>query len=63
MADRCEHCRRKTHFIVKCKCDKVLCIQHRDAYDHHCTYDYTKEWKDMLTKQNPVIKKQKIETI
>ena len=63
MPDKCEQCRRKSHFTVVCKCEKVLCIEHRDPYDHICTFEYKTEWKKQLTLQNPVVKHEKVESI
>jgi len=63
MAEKCQHCCRKTHFTITCKCQKVLCIEHRDPNDHRCKYDHKAEWTAILIKQNPVVVKQKIEVI
>ena len=58
--ERCSVCRRKTSFIIKCKCDKVVCIQHRDPEDHMCGFDYKQQGREQLEKQNPVVKSLKL---
>jgi hypothetical protein len=52
---RCEHCKKKLGVIeYKCKCGKLFCITHLHAEEHNCTFDYQKEGKDLLKKQNDV---------
>lgn len=63
MAEKCEQCLRKTHFTIQCKCNKHLCIKHRDPDDHICTYNHQDEYKKLLAINNPQIKSKKIETI
>jgi len=63
MAEKCQYCCRKTHFVIKCKCEKILCISHRDPDDHKCRFDHREAWKKVLTKNNPVIKADKVEVI
>jgi len=60
MAERCDYCKRKSYMVLKCKCEKLYCIIHRNAEDHQCGFDYKKEGKDFLEKQNPVIKTAKL---
>ena len=58
--ERCSVCRKKTTFVIKCKCEKIVCIQHRYPEDHACNFDYKKEGKDLLIKQNPNVKSPKL---
>ena len=61
--DKCEVCRRKTHFIVTCRCGKVTCIQHRDPEDHACSFDYKEKAKIEIANNNPKINSQKVEVV
>ena len=61
--ERCSACRRKTAFVIKCKCEKVVCIEHRDPEDHACQFDYKEEGKKRLVLENPVIKSPKLTPI
>ena len=62
MADRCDMCKRKAHLVLKCKCEKFYCITHLDFEEHKCSFDYKKEAKEQLIKQNPLIKSKKIDS-
>ena len=50
---RCKVCRKKNITNMKCKCGKTFCIAHLGAHD--CNFDYKKEHKDKLKKENPQI--------
>jgi hypothetical protein len=51
---RCEHCRVKLGlFTFTCKCSMVLCQKHLSPHNHLCTFDYVKEKKDLIEKNNP----------
>ena len=57
---RCFLCNKKlteTTFI-KCAYDKIFCLPHRYHYIHNCesSPSLKKQWKDKLTKENPIIK-------
>jgi predicted nucleic acid binding AN1-type Zn finger protein len=58
--ERCSSCRKKVAFVIKCKCERVVCIAHRDPEDHECTFDYRKQGTEQLEKQNPVVKSPKL---
>jgi predicted nucleic acid binding AN1-type Zn finger protein len=36
----CEHCKKRSHIIEKCKCDRSFCLKHLQAEKHMCTFDY-----------------------
>lgn len=55
MANKCEHCLRKTHFTVQCKCGKHFCINHRDPGDHTCSFNHQEAFKKYLQQNNPVV--------
>lgn len=62
----CVHCKTKKVGVIPftCKCGfKNLCVKCRLPFDHKCTYDYKKEWKDTLEKQLPVVIADKLEKI
>lgn len=61
--ERCSVCRRKTSFVITCKCKLVVCVDHRDADDHKCTFDYKAEARQHITKDNPVVKRPKMVSI
>ena len=51
---KCYHCNKKVGLIVlKCKCGHIFCQSHLNAHSHNCTYDYKKEKKESLEKNNP----------
>ena len=60
---KCYHCKKKVGLIIlKCKCGHIFCQSHLNAHSHNCTYDYKKEKKESLEKNNPKLG-QKIEKI
>jgi predicted nucleic acid binding AN1-type Zn finger protein len=64
MKSRCHVCKKKTSIIAfTCKCnpDLKFCSKHR--LDHNCTYDYFKENKEKLIKDNPLISHDKVKKI
>jgi len=61
---RCFHCKAKLPIInYPCKCGYVFCYQHLNAHSHNCTYDYSKERKEELTKNIMKVVCQKVEKI
>ena len=60
----CVMCNRKLPITADpCKCGRSLCFNHRYANEHDCSYDYKTEWKSQLQKNNPIIKKSKVDKI
>jgi AN1-type zinc finger protein 5/6 len=62
----CEHCKTKKVGIIPftCKCEyKNLCAKCRLPFDHNCSYDFKKEWKDRLEKVLPVVIADKLNKI
>jgi hypothetical protein len=43
-----------------CRCGNFTCIKHRYAAEHNCDYDYKKNGKNNLEKNNPIIVADKI---
>ena len=50
-------------FIIKCKCNKLFCKNHRYPDEHNCSYNYKEEYKKELKEKNIVIKSNKIDKI
>lgn len=63
MDTKCLFCKRKTHLIVKCRCEGAFCIAHRDPDDHKCGFDFKEHGKEEIQKNNPKIKSQKVELL
>lgn len=38
MASKCQECNKKTHILLRCHCNGLYCIIHRNSMDHKCTY-------------------------
>lgn len=36
----CEHCKKRSHIIEKCKCQRSFCLKHLQAEKHLCSFDY-----------------------
>ena len=44
-------CRAKLQLVYTCKCEKTFCINHVQALDHACTFDYRADGLAQLSKQ------------
>ena len=56
---RCIVCNKKVGimpFTCKCSSTNLFCSQHRLPEYHNCTYNWIKEGKEKIMKENPVIK-------
>ena len=63
---RCNVCNKKVTIIsFTCKCSQInlYCSKHRMPELHSCTYDWVKEGKDKIMKENPKIKTSTLEKI
>lgn len=67
MVQKCEYCKAKkvsTILAFSCKCGlKLLCENCRHAENHSCKFDYQKEARDRLNKDNPKIIADKVDKI
>ncbi len=61
--NRCNNCSKKDFFIEKCKCDKKFCLNCLPYYNHNCSFEWKKENKDLLEKNNPKVLFVKVDTI
>ena len=61
---RCSHqeCKKKLKITdYACKCGNIYCSSHR--HNHKCTFDFQKEAREKLTKQNPLVIPSKIQVV
>ena len=62
--NRCWECKRKVGVLgYECKCSYIFCAKHRLSFDHNCDYDFKSDVIKKLEKENPVVKKKKIDPI
>jgi hypothetical protein len=59
----CIVCNKSNYMNFLCKCGYYTCIKHRYASEHDCKYDYKKNAKEQISKNNPVIVADKINKI
>ena len=60
----CIICNKKLPiFIIKCKCNKLLCSIHRYPNEHDCQYDYKESFKQELKQKYKKLKVEQIEKI
>ena len=50
-SSRCATCRAKLQVIYTCKCEKAFCVNHVQALDHACTFNYRADGLAQLRKQ------------
>ena len=51
---KCNHCKCKLGMIhFTCKCGLILCQKHLNPHSHNCSFDYVKEKKEQIQKNNP----------
>jgi len=59
--NRCTLCRQKVGLLgFTCKCEQLLCSQHRHADQHACTFDYKTAERARLEKLNPKVVADKV---
>ena len=61
--NHCIVCNKSNYMNFLCRCGNFTCIKHRYANEHNCDYDYKKNAKDNLEKNNPIIIADKINRI
>jgi len=60
--NRCECCNKKvglTGFV--CKCGITFCGVHRYPEKHQCTYDFRTAGREAISKENPIVKGDKVQ--
>ncbi|KAL6290060.1 hypothetical protein ACE6H2_007570 [Prunus campanulata] len=60
--NRCESCNRKVGVLgFECRCGGVFCGKHRYPETHSCNLDLKKAGREVLAKQNPLCKGDKLQ--
>jgi hypothetical protein len=61
---RCAVCNRKISMTyIECRCGGKYCGRHRYANEHACAHNYKRDRDEKIRKENPIVKKQKLEKI
>lgn len=62
---KCIVCRKKVNpiYMISCKCNQTLCLEHRFPDKHDCSYNHVKQYKDRLNKELVKVEHQKIQKI
>jgi len=62
--NRCNKCNKKLKLTAfKCKCDEYYCDAHIFSSCHDCPFDYKKQGRERLEKNNPLIMHKKIDKV
>ena len=62
--NRCINCNKKIGLIpFSCKCGNVYCAKCRYPEQHNCTFDWVKDGKEKILKENPQIINSKLNKI
>ena len=60
--ERCEMCKKKVGIIgFECRCGSMFCRKHRFPEKHECNFDYKALGCEILMKQNPPLKPDKLQ--
>ena len=59
----CQQCKRKTLLKVTCKCNLIVCFECRHPELHDCKFDYQKECREQITRNNPIVVTEKLDKI
>ncbi|XP_009408498.2 zinc finger A20 and AN1 domain-containing stress-associated protein 6 [Musa acuminata AAA Group] len=63
-ANRCFQCKKRVGLTgFKCRCSSTFCSAHRYPETHECSFDYKTAGREAISKENPVVKAEKIEKI
>eukprot|EP00477_Mikrocytos_mackini_P000628 GAHX01000672.1.p1 GENE.GAHX01000672.1~~GAHX01000672.1.p1 ORF type:complete len:175 (-),score=38.02 GAHX01000672.1:27-551(-) len=59
---RCFACERKLRLALQysCRCGNMYCNKHKSSRDHNCSFDYQKEAKENIEKNNPEIRPERL---
>lgn len=61
VVSRCSGCRKRVGLTgFRCRCGDLFCAEHRYSDRHDCTYDYKTAGREMIARENPVVKAAKI---
>ncbi|KAM7272640.1 hypothetical protein ACFE04_027303 [Oxalis oulophora] len=60
--NRCQCCNKKLGLTgFKCRCGQLFCGSHRYPKEHSCSFDFKEADRQILVKQNPLIKGDKLD--
>ncbi|KAF7811860.1 zinc finger A20 and AN1 domain-containing stress-associated protein 5-like [Senna tora] len=63
-SNRCKSCNKKVGLTgFQCRCGDLFCGRHRFPKEHSCTVNFKQIGREILIKQNPVIKADKLDKI
>lgn len=61
---RCTTCRKRVGLTgFNCRCGHLYCAMHRYSDKHDCPFDYRSAARNAITKENPVVKAEKLDKI
>ncbi|KAI3977254.1 hypothetical protein MKX01_035984 [Papaver californicum] len=61
VTNRCSNCNKKVGLLgFSCRCGNFYCSMHRLPEIHGCTHDYKRLGREMLAKENPLVKRDKL---
>eukprot|EP00262_Sarcandra_glabra_P017675 TRINITY_DN613_c0_g1_i1.p1 TRINITY_DN613_c0_g1~~TRINITY_DN613_c0_g1_i1.p1 ORF type:complete len:169 (-),score=29.28 TRINITY_DN613_c0_g1_i1:320-826(-) len=61
---RCMTCRKRVGLTgFNCRCGGTFCGVHRYSEKHECSFDYRSAGRDAITRENPVVKAEKVDKI
>lgn len=62
---KCTHCNKKLRAALtfKCRCEQLFCASHRYSDTHNCKFDYKAAGRESLIRENPLVKKDKLERL
>ncbi|KAL5744416.1 hypothetical protein ACOSQ2_027532 [Xanthoceras sorbifolium] len=61
LSNRCKNCSKKVGLMgFQCRCGDLFCAMHRYAIEHSCPFDYKKFDREILIKENQLIKGDKL---
>ncbi|KAG6606873.1 Zinc finger A20 and AN1 domain-containing stress-associated protein 5, partial [Cucurbita argyrosperma subsp. argyrosperma] len=59
--NRCSGCRKRVGLTgFRCRCGELFCAEHRYSDRHDCSFDYKAAGRDVIARENPVVKAPKI---
>ncbi|KAK1426610.1 hypothetical protein QVD17_15286 [Tagetes erecta] len=61
VVNRCSGCRKRVGLTgFRCRCGDMFCGEHRYSDRHDCSYDYKSAGREVIARDNPVVKAAKI---
>ncbi|KAI3976027.1 hypothetical protein MKX01_016710 [Papaver californicum] len=61
VTNRCSNCNKKVGLLgFSCRCGGFYCSMHRLPEIHSCTHDYKRLGREMVAKENPLVKRDKL---